>query len=77
MGDSPRHISTVTGSMLYPYWQLFFTHVFNSQDEYLKELKTGGGFHDLDGKNCPFFYAYGADKPIMFHTDKWIDDLKS
>ena len=77
MGTVPRKVSELTSSMMYPYYQIFFMHLFNPKDEYLKQMKGGGGLHEVDGSKCPVFFAYGAGKPIMFHSDKWIESLET
>ena len=33
--------------------------------------------HRLDGDKCPLFFAYGANKPIMFHSDGWLKNIEA
>ena len=40
------------------------------------DIKKKGSFHKVDGDKCPVFFAYGALKPIMFHSEKWMQDIK-
>lgn len=50
--------------------------MFNSKDEYLKCVKEDNGVYKLkESTTCPIFFAYGTEKPIMFHSDGWIDGL--
>ena len=39
MGHPPRPMNQLTGSMMFPYYQIFFRHMFNPKDEYLKAVK--------------------------------------
>lgn len=74
-GKVPRPIGELTGSMVYPYWQFWFVHFFNFKDEYLKDEKKTEVFHKVQAEKCPVFFAYGTQKPVMFHSDKWLSDL--
>lgn len=74
----PRETSELTGSMLWPYYQMFFTHAFNSKDEYMKEFKDPNyPLHTVDGKKCPIYFVYGGKKAIMFHSDRWLEMMDS
>lgn len=76
-GAPARPYNEITSSMMYPYWQLFFKHLFNSSETYFGDLAKGKApFHKVNGDKCPIFFAYGANKPIMFHSDKWLKDIK-
>lgn len=75
-GKMPRHYSQITGSMLYPYYQIWFSHLLNDKDEYLKWLKDEDRLHKLDSaKSCPHFFAYGSKKLLHFHSDAWLSEL--
>lgn len=42
----------------------------------MKWLMAGGGMRLKNFEfNCPFFFAYGTKKPLMFHSKAWIDRL--
>ena len=76
-GMPARSYKEMTSSMIYPYWQLFFKHLFNSSETYFGDLKKGKApFHKVDGDKCPVFFAYGALKPIYFHSEKWLQNIK-
>ena len=77
-GGAARPFNEVTGSMMFPYWQMFFNHMFNSKETYLGPAMRQGKepLHKIDGNKCPIFFPYGANKPMMFHSDKWIKSIE-
>lgn len=72
-GTPPRDYNEIKGSMLYPYWHIYFNHIYNSKDQYLNWISEDGlTLHKLDAAKCPVFFAYGAKKPLNFHSEKWL-----
>jgi len=79
LGKVPQPLDKMTGSMLYPYYQIYFTHMFNSKDVYLKDVKEEKSVFKLGSdytKDTPIFFTYGTEKPVMFHSDEWIENMK-
>merc|ERR1711865_1353757 len=71
-GVPPRPYNEITSSMIYPYWQVWLDP-YNSSRTYFS-----GTYNplEIDENECPVFYAYGANKPIMFHPYGWLKDIK-
>jgi hypothetical protein len=48
--------------MTYPYWNFFFG---KKPEKFILKPDT-----------CPVYFAYGAKKDFMFHSQKWITKLE-
>jgi pimeloyl-ACP methyl ester carboxylesterase len=57
---APGFVQTIHAGMNYPYWQLW-TGQFKDVQAYLQ--------------HCPIFYAFGKNKPFMFHSKVWLEEL--
>jgi pimeloyl-ACP methyl ester carboxylesterase len=59
---SPSDERFIGSCMAYPYYRTWF-------GEYPKEMRR---FKPA----CPMLFIYGRRKPVMFHTQAWLDELR-
>ena len=75
-GRQERPLGEINGSMFWPYWHLYASHLFNRSDTYLCRFWQQDRWHTLDPSSCPELFLYGARKPIMYHSDRWEKELQ-
>lgn len=59
---SPSDETRIDSRMGYPYYQTWF----GDYPKQMRRFKPG----------CPLLFLYGRRKPVMFHTQAWLDELR-
>ncbi len=61
---APGTNETIFSNMNWPYYMFWFA----GEHAYKNSFKAFN-------PSCPFLFIYGEDKPIMFHDQKWAEEL--
>jgi pimeloyl-ACP methyl ester carboxylesterase len=63
---SPSDERFIGSCMTYPYYLTWF----GGEHGYPKQLRRFK-------PSCPVLFLYGSRKPVMFHTQRWLDELRT
>jgi pimeloyl-ACP methyl ester carboxylesterase len=63
---SPSDERFIGSCMTYPYYMTWFGGELG-YPKHLRRFKP----------SCPMLFMYGRRKPVMFHTQRWLDELRT